>query len=222
MNVASVTFEGDATIAGDGTLSLPSWGTMIAVVSGTAEVSVALAGGGFTQTGPGTLILDGATPVPGTLIVDQGTLDLLAPAESAPVVAGGQAIGPGALFSSAGTSLFALDPAMFSLVQSLFVSSAEFIPSPSIGRADMIEILDRAWWTAGSPTTRWPPWKSSPRRRAKRRLNIPIYVGVLASDVVNGNPANPTSRAGRSGTSSTRRAAGNRSDNLDRKMVRRY
>ena len=38
-----------------GTLSLPSWGGMITVLSGTATIDAALAGGGLTETGPGTL-----------------------------------------------------------------------------------------------------------------------------------------------------------------------
>ena len=41
-------------------------------------------------------------------------------------------------------SLDQLDPAMFSLVQSLFVSSPELTPLPLIDRADMIDILGSA------------------------------------------------------------------------------
>ena len=179
-----MTIEGDATISGSGTLSLPSWGTSIDVVSGTATVTVALAGGGFTQSGAGTLVVNAATTVSGTLIVDQGTLELLSPAASAPVVVGGRAIGPGALFNSAGASLYELDPAMFGLVQSLFVNDQ------AIGRADMIQILQSAVVDGGVTDDALAALETITSPQNEAALNMPSYVGVLASDVVNGNPAN--------------------------------
>ena len=60
------------------------------------------------------------------------------------MVAGGRAIGPGRVFSGDGQSLYDLDPAMFNLVQSLFVDQA-------IDRADMIQILESARSTGRSP-----------------------------------------------------------------------
>ena len=196
-----MTIEGDATISGSGTLSLPSWGTTIDVVSGTATVTVALAGGGFTETGAGTLIVNGAATVSGTLIVDQGTLDLLSPAASAPVVVGGRAIGPGALFNSAGASLYQLDPAMFGLVQSLFVNDQ------AIDRADMIQILQSAVVDGGVTDDALAALETITSPQNEAALNMPAYVGVLASDVVNGNPANANYQGQAWETSPTRTAA---------------
>ena len=97
VNVTAVTFEGGATITGNGTLSLPSSGTTIAVVSSTATIAATLAGGGLAESGAGTLVLDGTLDLSDTAIVDQGCLDVLSPLASPPVAAGGQVMGPGAV-----------------------------------------------------------------------------------------------------------------------------
>ena len=89
-----ITVAGNATIDG-GTITLPSWGGTITVLSGTATIGSALAGGGLAETGTGTLVLDGTLSYAGTTLVTGGTLDLLSPLAAAPVLAGGQAIGPG-------------------------------------------------------------------------------------------------------------------------------
>ena len=137
VNVSAITMAGDATISG-GTLSLPSWGGTINVLAGTATIDSTIAGsGGLAETGTGTLVLDGTLAYTGTTTVAGGTLDLMSPLAAAPVIAGGQAIGPGAVFSSDGQSLYDIDPAMFDLVQSLFVDQA-------IDRTDMIQILQSA------------------------------------------------------------------------------
>ncbi len=123
VNVSAITVEGNAAIDG-GTIMLPSWGGTITVLAGTATIGSALAGGGLAETGTGTLVLDGTLSYAGPTLVAGGTLDLLSPLAAAPVLAGGRAIGPGSLFSANGTSLFDLDPAMFTLVQSLFADQA--------------------------------------------------------------------------------------------------
>ena len=103
VNVSAISMAGDATISG-GTLSLSSGS--INVLSGTATIDAELAGsGGLVKAGTGTLVVDGTLAYSGTTIVDAGTLDLQSPLAAAPVVAGGQAIGPGAVFSSDGQSL---------------------------------------------------------------------------------------------------------------------
>ncbi|MGO8750203.1 MAG: beta strand repeat-containing protein, partial [Thermoguttaceae bacterium] len=95
VNVSALTIQGNATIEGHGTLVLPAGGTTIDVLAGTATFDVGLAGGTPVKTG-------------------QGTADFLAPLATPVLVAGGQAIGPGAVFSG-NESLNTLDPAMFSL-----------------------------------------------------------------------------------------------------------
>ncbi len=50
----------------------------------------------------------GSLAYAGVTIVDGGTLDLLSRLAAAPVVASGQAIGPGAVFNANGTSLYIL------------------------------------------------------------------------------------------------------------------
>ncbi len=134
VNVGSINVQGDATITG-GTLSLASGS--IVVSSGTATIDSELDGSNLVKAGTGTLVLGGSLAYTGVTIVDGGTLDLLSPLAAAPVVASGQAIGPGAVFNANGTSLYSLDPAMFALVDSLFVDQ-------SIDRADMIQILESA------------------------------------------------------------------------------
>ncbi len=99
------------------------------------------------------------------------------------LVAGGQAIGPGAVFSGNGESLDDLDPAMFSLVQSLFVDQ-------SIDRADMIQILESAAIGGAVTSTSLSALETLTMPQNEARLNMPDYVEVLAGDVVNGNPAN--------------------------------
>ena len=182
VNVTAITVAGDATIDG-GTIALPSWGGTITVLAGTATIDSALAGGGLAETGTGTLVLDGTLSYAGTTLVAGGTLDLLSPLAAAPVLAGGRAIGPGALFSANGTSLFDLDPAMFALVQSLFVDQA-------IDRADMIQILQSAAVDGAVTPDALSALEILTTPQNEAQLNMPNYVAVLASDVVNGNPAN--------------------------------
>ena len=105
VNVSSITVAGDATIGtiGDGTISFPSWSGTIDVQAGTATFHAAIAGS-FAETGPGTLLLDG-TLDSATVTVAGGTCDILSPLAAAPVLAGGRAIGPGALFAADNQSL---------------------------------------------------------------------------------------------------------------------
>ena len=164
VQVSAITVQGDATISG-GTLVLPLLGSMIDVLSGTALVSSTIAGGSFTESGPGTLVLDGPVAAP-------------------PLVAGGQVIGPGAVFASNGESLYQIDPAVFGLVQSLFVNDR------GIDRADMIEVLDSAVVNGGVTPSALEALQALTGPQSESDLNIPDYVFVLASDVVNHNPAN--------------------------------
>ena len=163
VQVSAITIQGDATISG-GTLALPSLGSTIDVLSGTATIASAIAGGGFTETGPGTLVLDGAVSTP-------------------PTVVDGQAIGPGAVFASDGESLYQIDPAMFNLVQSLFVDQ-------SINRTDMIQILESAVVDGAVSPAALEALETLTTPQNEARLNMPDYVAVLANDVVEGNPAN--------------------------------
>ena len=163
VNVTAITFEGDATIAGGGTLALSSGS--INVLAGTATIEAQI-------TANGAVVKDGP-----------GTLDLLSPLATAPAIVGGQAIGPGAVFGSTGQSLDAIDPAMFSLVQSLFVDQA-------IDRTDMIQILQSAVVDGGVSHEPLDALKTLTTPQNEARLNVPDYVAVLASDVVDGNPAN--------------------------------
>ena len=163
VNVSALTIQGNATIEGHGTLVLPAGGTTIDVLAGTATFDVGLAGGTPVKTG-------------------QGTADFLAPLATPVLVAGGQAIGPGAVFSG-NESLDTLDPAMFSLVQSLFVDQ-------SIDRADMIQILESAAVGGAVTPTALAALEMLTTPQNEARLNMPDYVAVLAGDVVNGNPAN--------------------------------
>jgi len=186
VSVNAITMADNSTIDG-GTLSLPSWGGIISVLSGTATIDSTLAGGGggsgLAETGPGTLVLHGTLAYTGPTTVAGGTLDLESRLGTAPVIAGGRTIGPGALFSSDGKSLYDLDLSMFNLVQSLFVDRV-------IDRADMLQILE----STADDGTILPSELSaletltSPRNEA--RLNVPDYVAVLANDVVHGNRAN--------------------------------
>ncbi len=161
-NVSNVTVQGDATISG-GTLALPALGSVIDVLSGTTTISSTISGA-FTETGPGTLVLDGPVATP-------------------PLIAGGQVIGPGAVFSG-NESLYAVDPAMFGLVQSLFVNHQ------GINRADIIEILGSAAVDDAVTDDALAALEIITSPQGEAALNMPSYVGVLASDVVNGNPAN--------------------------------
>ena len=166
VNVTAVTIEGNATIIGGGTLSLPSPGTTIDVLSGTATIAATLAAGGFAEGGAGTLVLDGPLNLSGTAVVDQGTLDVLSPLASAPAATGGRAIGPGAVFSG-NESLYALDPAMFSLVQSLFADQA-------IDRTDMIQILQSAVVAGGVTDDALAALETLTTSQGEAALNMPI------------------------------------------------
>ena len=183
VDVGAITVAGDATIEG-GTLTLPSWGGTSTVLAGTATIDSTIAGGGLAETGPGTLVLNGTLAYTGTTLVAGGTLDLQSPPTAAPVIAGGRVIGPGALFSSGGQSLFDLDPAMFNLVQSLFITEQ------AIDRADMIQILQSAVVDGGVTDDALAALETITSPQSEAALNMPSYVAVLASDVVNGNAAN--------------------------------
>jgi autotransporter-associated beta strand protein len=186
VTVGSITFQGNATITG-GTLSLPSWGSTISVLAGAATIDSAFAGGGnggLAQSGRGELVLGGALGYTGPTTVAGGTLDLLSPLATAPLLAGGQAIGPGALFGTAGTSLYAQDPAMFNLVESLFADQA------AINRADMIQILDSAVVDGAVSSAALRALETVTLPQNEALLKMPNYVAVLAADVVQGNPAN--------------------------------
>jgi hypothetical protein len=98
------------------------------------------------------------------------------------MVDGGQALGPGAVFMGT-ESLAALDPAMFSLVQSLFVDH-------TIDRTDMIQILESASVDGAVTPTALAALEMLTTPQNEALLAMPDYVGVLASDVVNGNAAN--------------------------------
>ena len=110
-------------------------------------------------------------------------LDLLSPLAAAPMIAGGQAIGPGAVFSAGGTSLYAIDPAIFDLVQGLFADGA-------IDRDDMIQILQSAVVNGSLTPAALDALEVLTDPQNEARLNMPDYVAVLASDVVDGSPAN--------------------------------
>ena len=181
VNVSAVTVQGDAAISG-GTITLPASGTTIGVLSGAATISSAIAGGGFAETGPGTLVIEGAVSPSVAITVDQGTLDALAPLASPPLAVGGQAIGPGAVFGG-GQSLDQVDPAMFGLVQSLFGDQ-------SIDRTDMIQILDSAAAGGAVSPADFAALQMLAMPQNEAALNVPGYVAVLAGDVINGNPAN--------------------------------
>ena len=180
VTVNSITVAGEATIGG-GTIAFPAWGGTIDVQAGTATLHAALAGS-FAETGPGTLLLDG-TLAGADVMVAGGTCDILSPLAVPPVLAGGRTIGPGALFAANNESLDAIDPAMFSLVRSLFVDE-------TIDRTDMIQILESAINDGTVSASALAALKvlTSPANEA--RLQIPNYVAVLADDVVQGNPAN--------------------------------
>ena len=181
VNVGTITVAGDATIKGD-TLSLSSWGGMITVLSGTATIDAAVAGGNLTETGPGTLILNGTVTCAGVTVAG-GTLDPHLPLPAAPVVAGGRVIGPAAVFSINGQSLCDLDPTIFDLVGSLFVDQ-------SIDRSDMIQILESVAVDGALTTDALDVLKTLTMPQNEASLNIPDDVAALANDVVWGNPAN--------------------------------
>ena len=107
----------------------------------------------------------------------------MSPLASPPVIAGGHAVGPGTVFSGDGDSLYDLDPAMFSLVQSLFVDQ-------TINRAGMIQILQSAADGGAVTTNTLSALEILTTPQNESRLNMPDYVAVLAGDVVQGNPAN--------------------------------
>ena len=84
---------------------------------------------------------------------------------------------------SGSESLAALDPALFSLVQSLFVDQ-------TIDRTDMIQILESAAVDGAVTPTALAALEMLTTPQNEAILAMPAYVAVLASDVVNGNPAN--------------------------------
>ncbi len=182
VNVGAIATTGAVTITG-GTLGFPSWGETITVVGGTATINSAIVGGSLTKTGSGVLVLGGALGCDGTTEVVGGVLDLLSPLAAAPMIAGGQAIGPGAVFSAGGTSLYAIDPAIFDLVQGLFADGA-------IDRDDMIQILQSAVVNGSLTPAALDALEVLTDPQNEARLNMPDYVAVLASDVVDGSPAN--------------------------------
>ena len=90
------------------------------------------------------------------------------------------------------TSLDNVDPAMFNLVQSLFVDQA-------IDRADMIQILDSAVADGGVTATALQALEILTAPQNEARLNMPGYVAVLANDVVRATRPTPITRASRLG-----------------------
>ena len=75
------------------------------------------------------------------------------PLAAAPVVAGGRAIGPGAVFSGDASRYTPSTRPCSSLVQSLFVVDQ------AIDRADMIQILESAVVDGAVTPTALQPWK---------------------------------------------------------------
>ncbi len=182
VNVSGIDMAGDATITG-GTLSILSGS--ISVACGTAAIDAELSGsGGLVKTGAGTLVLDGTLAYSGTTVVAGGTLELISPSVAPPVVVSGQAVGPGALYSGDGESLESLDPTMFNLLQSLYVVDQ------SITRADVIQILESAVDDGAVTLNAISALETLTAPGNEACLNITNYVAVLASDVVQGNPAN--------------------------------
>ena len=155
---------------------------MIDVISGTATIGSALAGGGFVETGTGTLVLDGTLAFPARRRWTEAR-SILSPLAAA--AGGGRRPGdrPRRCLQRQRQSLYALDPAMFSLVQSLFVDQA-------IDRADMIQILESAVVDGAVTRPRCGALETLTMPQNEARLNMPDYVAVLAADVVQGNPAN--------------------------------
>jgi autotransporter-associated beta strand protein len=182
VNVGAIATTGAVTITG-GTLGIPSWGEMITVVGGTATINSAIVGGSLTKAGSGELVLGGTLGCDSTSVVVGGVLDVLSPLAAAPIIAGGQAIGPGAVFSADGTSLYTLDPAMFDLVQSLFAGG-------TIDRADMIQILQSSVIDGSVTPSALEALQALTLPQSEASLDMPDYVAVLARDVVDGNPAN--------------------------------
>ena len=180
VNVGSISVVGNATVTG-GTLSLASGS--IVVSSGTATIDSELEGGDLVKAGTGTLVLGGTLAITGMTIVDAGTLDLLSPLAAAPVVASGQAIGPGALFNANGASLYDLDPAMFALVENLFADQ-------SIDRTEIIQILESAVVGGAVSDGALAALETVTLPQNEALLNMPDYVAVLAANVVQGNRAN--------------------------------
>ena len=148
---------------------------MINVICGTATIGSTLAGGGLVETGAGTLVLDGAqaVSVPARRWWTEGTLDPLSPLAAAPVLAGGQAIGPGTALQRQRVAQRPSTRPCSALVQSLFVDQA-------IDRTDMIQILQSA--VVGGAVTPAAlgalEMLTTPQNEA--RLNMPNYVAVLA------------------------------------------
>ncbi len=181
-NVSAITASDDVTIDG-GALALPTWGGTIAVLGGTVTINSPLVGGNLVKVGPGELNLNSTLSYTGSTVMVAGILDLMSPLASPPMICGGQAIGPGAVFSSAGTSLYNLDPAMFTLVQNMYTGGA-------IGRADMIRILQSAIVNDGLTQNVLGALVALTAPRNEVSLSIPDYVSVLARDIVDGNQAN--------------------------------
>ncbi len=181
-SVTSITTSGDVTID-DGTLALPSWGGVMTVLGGTLTINSALVGGNLVKSGSGELLLDGTLAYTGTTVVVAGQVELLSPVVSPPMVCGGKVIGPGAVFSSDGRSLYDLDSTMFELAKSLFVSG-------TIDRAGMIQILQSAAVDGAVTPTTLDALVAMTAPQNESSLDMPDYVAVLASDVVQGNQAN--------------------------------
>ena len=153
---------------------------------GTPTINSTLAGsGGLAETGPGTLVLDGTLAYAGpTMVAGQGTLDLhVALGRPRRCLPAAGRLDPARSSAADGQSLYDLDPAMFTLVQSLFVDQA-------IDRADMIQILESAVVDGAVTPAALSALETLTTPQNESRLNMPDYVAVLANDVVWGNPAN--------------------------------
>jgi autotransporter-associated beta strand protein len=190
VDVGAITIASGASING-GTLTMPSWGGTLNLAAGNSIGSMAtidstLAGsGGIVVTGSGSVVLNGTIALAGPTTVAGGTVDFQTPLAAPPVIAGGQAIGPGAVFNGSNESLFNMDAAMFTLVQSLFAGQ-------TIDRTSMIRILRSADVNGIIAPNALSALETIVTPQNEARLNMPNYVAVLAGDVVNGNPANAT------------------------------
>ena len=185
VSVTDITFEGNAEISG-GTINFTAWGGAVAVDAGTATVTATLTGSsGLTESGPGELIVSGAGLYRRDNHRWRHAGRRFAPAFSARACRR-DAIGPGTIFDSTGTSLAAIDPAIFNEIAGLVATSQ------SIGRTDMMAILSSAIVDGSVSPAALDALEAITTPQGEAALNVPNYVAVLAADVVQGNPANET------------------------------
>ena len=188
-------------------------------LSGTAAIDVAIAGAAaWRRPAAGTLLLDGTLPVSGTALVDAGTLDPISPLDPAPVVVGRPGDRPRRGLQAAASRLYDLDPAMFSLVQSLFVDR-------TIDRADMIQILQSAVVDGAVTPAALQALEILTTPQNEAGLNMPTTWRCWPSDVVNGNPANADYQGqplGNLADQTSRAGHGHGLDRPGRQMVLRH